>query len=254
MLHTGQKLRDYKLSAQEEEIGNVEDLYFDDRFWTIRYLVADAGGWLTGRLVLISPHAVVSVDADQELVTTNLTKRQIEEGPSPDADPPVSRQFEISYHGYYGYSPYWVGPYAWGAFAQPLSIPEKLRDEEQPSWDSHLFSTVEMTGTLGYRVEATDDEMGHIADIVVDDYDWAIRYLVVDTRNWWPGKHVLIAPQWLRAVDWASQAVAVDLTRDTIKEAPEYDDDRPISREYEEELHRYYQRQGYWSERDRGAS
>jgi hypothetical protein len=91
-----------------------------------------------------------------------------------------------------------------------------------------------------------DGEIGHIEEFVVDDETWIIRYLVVDTKNWWPGKRVLIATDWIDRISWEESKVFLDLTRDKIREAPEYTNDTLITREYEEIVHRHYNRAGYW--------
>lgn len=248
MLRKTEALRKYTLGAVDGEIGKVKDFYFDDRFWTVRYLVADTGNWLEERPVLISPYALVSVDDEREIITTNLTMEQIENSPPADSDKPVSRQFETLYHEYYQWPAYWYGSFAWGAYPYPALVQERISQEHEMSWDSHLRSVGEVDG---YGVAALDGDIGHIAGFVIDDEDWAIRYLVVDTRNWWPGKHVPISPQWIARVGWDDQKVHVDLARDTIKDAPEYPRDSAITREYEVELFLHYSREGYWAQAGR---
>ena len=243
MLHRADAMHNFALLSKDESIGKVKDFYFDDRFFTVRYLLADTGNWLTGRLVLISPYAVTSIDEEAQTISTSLTRKQIEDSPSPDVDMPVSRQFETAYHDYYGWPYYWYGPYAWGGYLQPLPPPEKVEREEKSSWDGHLRGVKEVRG---YRVEASDDDVGHVSDFIIDGSDWTIRYLVIDTRNWWPGKHVLLSPKWVEEVDWFGRTVSVDMTRDAIKEAPEYDEEAPITREYETLLHDHYAKKVYW--------
>ena len=246
MLRKAEALHKYTLGAVDGEIGKVKDFYFDDRYWTVRYLVADTGNWLEKSGVLISPYALVSVDEEREIIATNLTKKQIENSPLPDADKPVSHQFEVTYHDYYGWPGYWTGlPYAGGAYPYPVPVRETAEQGEGTSWDSYLRSVQEVEG---YGIGATDGDIGHIADFVIDDKDWSIRYLVIDTRNWWPGKHVLMSPQWIERVSWGGRTVDVDLDRDTIKEAPEYTHDSVITREYEIELFLHYSRDGYWTQ------
>jgi uncharacterized protein YrrD len=248
MLRKAEALHEYALRAVDGEIGKVKDFYFDDQFWTVRYLVADAGNWLEERLVLVSPYALVSVDEEREIITTNLTREQIENSPPADSDKPVSRQFEVIYHDYYELPVYWQGPYAWGANPYPVPLlREKAMQDEHTVWDSHLRSVRELEG---YGIEALDGDIGHIADVMIDEKDWTIRYLVVDTRNWWPGKHVLMSPQWIGRVSWDDRKVYADLAGDTIKDAPDYTHDSVISREYEMELCRHYSREGYWTPGD----
>jgi len=79
-----------------------------------------------------------------------------------------------------------------------------------------------------------------------DSQAWSIRYLEINTRNWWPGRHVLISPDWIEAVDWVEHSVAVGLNREVIKRAPEYDSPAMINRAYEARLHRHYGCRGYW--------
>jgi sporulation protein YlmC with PRC-barrel domain len=247
MLHRVDQLRSYTLHSSDGELGKVHDIYFDDQTWTVRYLVIDTGGWLIQKRVLISPLAVNGVNADDRTITTELTKEQVEKSPTPDEEAPVSRQFEIAYNEYYDYSHYWVGPLGQGAYTAPLTPQDAARLEERESWDPHLYAAADMAGGAGYSIAAADGDLGHISDLVVSDEDWAVRYLVVDTRNWLPGKHVLLPPRWVD-VDWENIRVSVDLARDIIKGAPDYDSDKPITRAYEEQLYGYYCRETYWSD------
>ena len=245
MLIKAKTLKGYKLDSLDGEIGKVEEFYFDDRYWTIRYLVANTGNWLTGRQVLISPYALAAASKEEQHIAINLTKKQIEDSPALSSEKPVSRQFEEAYYGYYGWPTYWGGPYMWGAY--PYLIHErdkwKASTHGEKAWDPHLRSTHDVSG---YHIEATDGEIGHVEDFIIDDETWAIRYLVIDTRNWWPGKKVLVSPQWIERVSWSESKVFVNLPRETIKQSPEYTEESLRTREYETGLHRHYNRQGYW--------
>ena len=238
----------YRLGAIDGEFGKVKDFYFDDETWTIRYLVADTGGWLPGVQVLISPFAVKSVDDAEKHINVSLTKAQIENSPSIDTDKPVSRQFELKYYQYFGWPMYWYGPALWGpgpfpVFEGYIPPPAETEHEIEEHADPHLRSTSEMRK---YHLRAGDGEIGHVEDFLIDDETWAIRYLVVDTRNWWPGKKVLVAPQWIERVSWTEALVYVDLARETIKSAPEYDPSAPITRDYEHDLYQRYEKDPYW--------
>jgi hypothetical protein len=127
---------------------------------------------------------------------------------------------------------------------EPGAEPESGRGDTPDEADRHIRSVTEVTD---YRIEARDGDIGHVEDFLVDDEDWAIRYMVVDTRNWWIGRKVLVAPQWIEAVRWRDRHVGVDLTRDQVKAAPDYDWTRPPARDYEERLHGSYGREGYWA-------
>ena len=97
----------------------------------------------------------------------------------------------------------------------------------------------------GYHIEAKDGEIGHVEDFIIDDETWEIRYMVVDTRNWLAGKKVLIAPRWIDRVSWNDSKVYVSLSREAIKNVPEYHQDT-LNREYEGKLYDHYNRPKYW--------
>jgi len=253
MLCTVKTLKSYKLESLDGEIGKVKEFYFDDRYWTIRYLVASTGTWLPGRQVLISPHALGAINKSiyEQQIGINLTKKQIEDSPTWDSDKPVSRQFEEIYHGYYDWPAYWSGPHQWGSSPHIERDREKWKTaasssqqgENTSSRDPYLRSTHAVTG---YHIDADDGEIGHVEDFVIDNETWAIRYLIVNTHNFWPGRKVLISPQWIERVSWGQSKVFINLSRETIKESPQYTEEFLLTRDYETDLHRYYKRQGYW--------
>lgn len=254
MLKPASGFKGLTIAATDGDIGSVNDLYFDDLSWTIRYLVVDTGTWLPGRQVLISPLSVRRVD---DKILVDLTRNQVQNSPPVEADKPVNRQQEEAIARYYDQRYYWEGPYRWGLLAYPGMPPvptapipadamgEEMaaRERETPSGDPALRSSRDVTG---YYIAALDGEIGHVDDFLVEDRAWAIRYLLVATRNWWPGKKVLISPEWIKTVSWADSQVQVDLRRDEIKAAPEYDPSRPFDREYESRLIEHHNRRKYW--------
>jgi len=245
MLYKAKSLKGYQLNSRDGEIGKIKEFYFDDRFWTIRYLVADTGNWLPGRQVLISPYALGVVNSEAKDIGVDLTKKQIEDSPSLDSDKPVSRQFEQAYYGHYKYPLYWAGLCAWGYYPYLVPAPEQWRkpSKEEKAWDSDLRSTNDVSG---HHIQGMDGEIGHVADFFIDDQTWAIRYLIVDTHNWLPGKKVLISPQWIDRISWGERKVFVNLLREAIKHSPEFKEESLLSRAYETGLCRHYNRPGYW--------
>ncbi len=245
MLNKAKTLAGYKLHSLDGDLGKVKEFFFDDHHWTIRYLVADTGNWLTGKQVLLSPYSLTALNEAEEYIAINLTKKQIEDSPSLDSDKPVSEQYEELYNGYYGWPMYWSGPSEWGS----SSTIERNREPSRElnlggkAWDRHLRSTSVVSG---YDIQASDGEIGHVEDFIIDDKTWAIRYLVIDTHNWWPGKKVLIAPRWIERISWDQSKVFINLSRDTIKQSPEYSEASLVTRDYESGLYRHYKRQGYW--------
>lgn len=258
MLRNVSTLHGYTIHATDGELGTVDQFFFDDEHWTVRYLVVNAGNWLTGRLVLISPISIKAIDWDTQKVAVNLTRQQVENSPDLDTDQPVSRQKEAELYKYYDYPAYWGGPGTWGAGIYPglmggyepimPAVPDAAKqtgDDTQTPGDPHLRSTREVSN---YGIQASNGEIGHVDDFIIDDQSWTIRYLVIDTRNWWPGKKVLLAPQWIQTVDWSTASVVVNQTREAIKGEPEYDPSRPLTREDEVALYAKYQQTPYWDE------
>jgi hypothetical protein len=216
MLEKASTLKGYSLSSLDGEIGTVGDFFFDDRYWTIRYLLADTGGWLSGRQALISPGDLSPERGRPHRFSVGLTKEKIKESPYLEPGTPVSQQLENSRFGYFGW----------------------------PMYYPHLRSTKEMRD---YNLAACDGEIGHVQDLLIDSATWKIRYLVIDTRNSSDDKYVVVAPEWIDRVSWKEAKVFTSLSSASITPAPEYRTESPPTREYEERLHRHYGRPGYWT-------
>lgn len=251
MLINSNDLTKFKLHGTDGDLGQVKDILFDTEHWGVRYLVVDTGAWLVDRSVLISPHAITSVSKDLQTVTVNLTKKQIEDSPPLEKDKELSAQFERDYHAYYGWPVYWGGPFMWGFSYSPIALQGFMREGEPKDdvpKERDLKTQLRTTrDVISSSVQGDDGELGHVESFIVDDEAWAIRYLVVDTRKWWSGKKVLIAPKWVDQVSWTNNEVFVQLDKAKIKGAPEYDDKVDITREYESTLYAYYDRKGYWA-------
>lgn len=261
MLRSVKQLTGSKINAKDDQIGKIDEVYFDDDAWTIRYLVVDTGNWLTGRKVLISPYSI-RTPLSGGVVDVALTRDQVKRSPDIDTHRPVSRQMEVEYMSHYGYPSYWGLGGVWGSADSPLfPYVEDLKSEARreqaeaghapgggeggaPDEDSHLRSSAH---TSGYDIQASDGSIGHVQNFVFDDQTWTIHYLVVDTVNWWPGgRKVLIAARWIDRIDWEQRKVFTSLTRQDVKDSPEYDQDALLDRGYEERLHAAHRRAGYW--------
>jgi hypothetical protein len=239
------RLVNFGLRARDGEIGELEEILFDDRRWTVRYFVVRTGGWLWGRKVLIVPAVVTGFDEAAARLDVDLSREQIENSPPLESHLPVSRHYEHQYYQYYGWQPYWLGDPIFSPPTGPAPAPQQPPTEpEHP----HLRSSAEVKG---YRLSARDGEIGHVEDFVVQWPEWSVRYLEVDTRNWLPGKHVLIAPDWIGRVDWARREVTVHLPREAIQTAPAYDASQVIGDDYQVALSKHYRRQ---FDRDRAPS
>jgi hypothetical protein len=252
MLLAGSALEGYAIEANDGRVGTVDDVLFDDRTWLVRWLVVDAGTWLTGRKVLIHPSALGKADYRAQRLPVNLTMAQVKASPAAYEDQPVSRQMESSLYDYYGWDPVWGGsifgggtmpqafasPYLGGIAVREAAGIEARRDEGDP----HLRSIHAVTG---YHVHAKDGSIGHVESFLVDDESWGIRYIVVDTSNWWFGQHVLISPYAVREISWPDGRVELDTSREQVKASPTWNPAEFVDRAYEERLHSHYAWPGY---------
>jgi hypothetical protein len=247
MLRSANDLHGYTLHATDGDIGRVDEFYFDDESWTVRYLVGETGHWLPGRRVLISPIAIRNADWGNRRLNVNLTCEQVKESPDVETHRPLSRRWEARYHAYYQWPVYWAGAALWGVAAYPSLLaeqePEPAVDEDASDEDSRLQSTRDVTG---YQIHALDGDIGHVADLLMDEENWAIRYFVIDTGAWWPGKQVLLSPDWVDEVKWSEAKVYTPLMRERIQSSPAYDPRFPVTREYEADLFAHYGQTRYW--------
>ena len=262
MLRSVQNLQRYQIVATDGAIGHVDQFFFDDERWTVRYLVAGTGKRLPGRRVLISPFSIRHVDWTAGEVSLSITRGMVKSSPDVDTHKPVSRQQEADYLRYYGYPFYWAGAGLWGPGAYPAGLAAESaadaqalakaeQEEASARGDSHLRSSKEV---VGYHLQAADGELGHVEDFLVEDDSWTIRYIVVDTSNWSFGKHILVPPDWIRKVSWPQKKVHVDLTRETVKGAPEYDAAIHLDRQWEADYYAHHRRPPYWGARTKDGS
>jgi hypothetical protein len=250
MLQRLTQLRGFTASATDGDIGQVEDFLFDDERWTIRYLVVEMGGFLERRQVLVSPISFERADWAAQRFRLKLTKEQVLSSPSIDADKPVSRQHETEFSRYYGYPYYWGSSGVWGAGffpgmllpppqVDPVSGPSPTDERKLLDEDVHLRSAHHVRG---YHIQARDDAIGHVEDFIIDDASWQIRYVIVDTRNWWFGKKVLLAPDLIDHVSWAESRVFANVTQHAIKSGPAWGPADRLDDDYEARLREHYAR------------
>lgn len=230
-----------KILATDGELGKVDEFYFEDKGWTIRYMVAETGSWLPGRKVLISPAALKIPGYESKNFPVALTREQVRTSPDIDTKKTVTRQHELELEKHYACG---GGYYAGGMsgnfmFPQVREEAEKLGDfpAGQSKEDSGLRGTRAVTG---YKLHARDGSIGHVEDYIVDDEKWVIRYLVADAGIWLPGRKVLISPHWIKRVAWESSEVYVDLTMDAVSNSPEFDPAEQVSEDYESVLYKHY--------------
>lgn len=258
-------IRGHSIAASDGTIGSVSDVLFDDASWMIRWLVVDTGDWLSDRKVLLPPSVLGHSEPTGKTFPVRLTRAEVEASPELDSHLPVSRQFETSTYDYYGWSPYWGSGYYMGGYMGGFGFPggalsmgadpeeqrrsdelaRRLHDRDEP----HLRSADEVTG---YYIHATDGEIGHLSDLVIEDTDWSIHYLIVDTSNWWMGQKVLVSPRSAKEIRWIDRLIYLDVDRQMVRNSPPYDPARPVDRDFEKRMARHYAAPG--SEPDPGRA
>lgn len=256
MLHSTKELQNYTVRAEDGDVGKIYEFYFDDKEWTIPYLVIDTGTWLPGRKIMMPVDVFGQVDQKHGILPVALTIEEVRSRPDVTRVTSVSEHYESSKI---------LGPYA----GPPLDqLGEGLFDEKHIGMDpDSLIQTVKAkeeaeerlsapvrkvrTGggllqstrqIIGYYIQAQDDEIGHVEDFIIDADTWTIRYMIIDTVNWLPGKKVLVSPAWIDMIDWNSSKVYVNLSQEAVKNSPVYDSSAPLSQVYEDQLYAHYNR------------
>ena len=247
MLRRLEPLYTYEVRAWDGPVGTVHDFLFDDLEWKLRYLVVETAEWLSGRRVLLVPDALQTAHGEEKVLPINLSREQVANSPPLETEQPVSRQYQVALHTHYEWPFYWtnLSPLGTAPAALPLDEPEApAATEVEAESDEHLRSVRVVTG---YDLAARDGEIGHLKDFIVNDENWAIFYMLIDTSSWLlPGKQVILPPTWVTQIDWDTGDIVVDLNRQAIRNSPEFDPDELVDRAYEERLYQYYERPGYW--------
>ena len=244
MLRSVKSFKRFRLKATDGDIGHVHDMYFDDKAWTVRYLVAETGNWLSDKKVLISPASLHEPLWESHELAVSLSKEQIKNSPDISEDLPISKQKESELAEYYDWPVYWpvghtgVPPHI-GVMKKTVGVP----GEKEQGGDPNLRSFREVDG---YDCHATDGDFGHVDDFIIEDTSWIIRYLVIKTRIILPGKKVLLSPMWAEKIIWSERKIHLSMTKEAIEKSPEYNPKEAINRTFEEELYDYYGRPVYW--------
>jgi sporulation protein YlmC with PRC-barrel domain len=241
MLNSASAMKGYAIAASDGHVGTVSDVLFDDASWLIRWLVVETGKWLSGRKVLLPPSVLGRLYPESEEFTVELTKKQVEDSPDIDTDRPVSRQFEAALYDHYGWAPYWIGgfsPVSYNAVDDAMASSFAAVNRQREEHDNPHLRSVE--AVTGYHIHAVDGAIGHVEDFLMDDSDWSIRWLVVDTKNWLPGKRVLISPRSIQEIDWADRQINLSVDRERVRGSPAYDASMIVDPVYEKAFHDYY--------------
>ena len=252
-LRSAERLKGSKLAFIDgSEGGKTIDFFFDDSTWKIRHVIANIGSWYQNKKVLISPQLVGEPAWEAKSIPVRIHKDDLNKFPLANEAKPISRQYDSNYFDYSGKPYYWdlYGAEVAGYYPDDLLCPPQELEESKGAgraskFDPHLRSAKEVTG---YLIQSPNGKFGNVEDFLFEWESWSIRYLVINTINFWPSKKVLISPDWVKCIHWPDRIVQVNLPEKTIKAAPRYDGENPPSRNYESRLYNYYGKDYYWDE------
>lgn len=232
----------FTVQAVDGPKGKVKDFLFDEERWILRYLEVDYGNLFQNKRVLIPGFFLNEPDWEKKHLPVRLNQSDIEACPDLEERMPVSREYEKLLSKHYDINYYWLYTESTGMAmyfpTRPIRTPSKIVDEKDLETNLRSFKEVQ-----GYHIRALNGKLGHIDDIIVDDKDLQIVYLIVDTSNWLPwSKKVLLAISWLEEISYLDQEVSINLHTETIKNAPEFNPDHPIEDAYEKNLFDFYSR------------
>lgn len=230
------------MSRDGVKVGSVEDAYFDRERWTVRYLVVNTGGWFDRHPVSVSPPLVSAVDERERQLQVSSDSHTLRDAPRFELHVDASRRAEAAYLNYFRLPYYWGGAGVWGAGESPAPPPHI----SSSAWQAEVIADSQryvhgIEELRGAHLAAADGEVGHVEGFLIDDHTWTIRYLVVDTSNWFGGRTVLVPVSNVTNVDWVNRQVHLNLHRQTIQQSPEYDPTTQLSEDYEARLRRTYQ-------------
>lgn len=260
MLRKLKNLEGFKVHGRDGDLGKVKDFYFDQHRFILRYVVVDTGSWLKNELTLISTEAFEKINYKAQEILVDLSSAELEEAPALAKNKPVSKVMEERVVKHFDWPIYWSSPHpsdgppiqAGSIMREKLFNFENLTDEEKQAEEEEIESNLRSFNEVrGYHIQAEDKEFGHLEDIFVDEENWVIRYLLIDTRNILPGKNVLIAPEWLQHISWNQEKIFVSKSKEEIKNAPEYREEKSdylVDRKYEEKLYNHYDEIKYWQQ------
>lgn len=233
MLRSIRELLGYGVEATDGRIGVVKDLLFNQYGWCVCHVMIDLTDLIPGKRVVLPPESFGQPGTRDTSFPVNLSCEELKNGPTLEIDEVEYRKHADELCLHHGWEPCWRCPSM------------KSEQGKEPEEDMQMRSCREI---MSYGVEATDGSIGHVEDLILDDSEWIIRYFVVHTRTWLPGRKVLVAPSWIAQIVWDELKVYVSHTRQEVKESPVFDPSEPVNRKYEEVLYDYYGRPKYWDE------
>jgi hypothetical protein len=222
MLRSLENMLGYQIAARNGYIGTLEDFFYLDDSWTIRYLIIAAGGWLNRKQVLLSTSIVQEISDAAREVRVGLTKEQVYSSPDIDTDKPVTRQKELLLAEHYGWEHNWKPEQPLGSDLQPVRM--EIEGHLEGS-NPHLRSFRELTT---YST-AENESIGYVVDAIANDLGWGIPSIVVSKSRDVAIDAVLVPAGRVRNIDWTNRTIQFDLEDGAHKAFPPFVPHAPVN-------------------------
>jgi hypothetical protein len=241
-------LKEYMVELSNEIRGAIFEMFFDDLFWNIQYLLLTSEDLEKDKIAIISHLALGSPDDKSKTIPIDSKQgsREVKEKSTVLKAKKAAESIDP---------------------IQIIELPEKFSTTNsinKKETKDHIITILKNENAnylptanhlrghnevLGYNIKAKDgDLIGHVDNFILECDTWKLRYLIVDTRNWLAeGKKILLSPAWIEKINWSGNLVAVDLNKDSIIKSPTYDPDKPLDNHFEIQLYKYYGRHHYAS-------
>nr|WP_295932899.1 hypothetical protein [uncultured Dyadobacter sp.] len=195
----------FSVAGTDGKVGKIQEIFFDDLCWNIRYWVVNSGTWLSKKDLLISTQTKIKPDWNSALLQTDLTLKQLRSSPDPDYDMPVFRQQETRLYDASELANYWFAPYKgshWDHMQRSeLSAPVGT--------NKHLRSSKEV---IGYTICALENS-GKLTDFIIDTEGWKIISLVVQRGTTDDSTEILLPVAAVTRISWADRTIYINLGR-----------------------------------------
>jgi hypothetical protein len=217
MLRSARNILGHRVSAKDGDIGHCVDFLVDPVNWSVRYFVVEAGPWLSGRRLILSPLALSKAEWTSRRMVLDASRTQVETAPVLEDDALLSREHEMDLFRHYGWSINGLSP---------ISDEAPRSDRSRPPPLGPALRSVK--NVLSYGLEAEGNPAGQVDDFIVDDDSWFLQYLVVESQSWLSGRKVLAPTEHIVGVDWEARSLELALPIAAIEEAPEYHPTAPV--------------------------
>jgi len=200
-----------RIIAEDGAAGTALDFTVNCVNWHISELVTSVGSWWRSYEVRIPRVSLQRPVGATGMLPVSLTKKQIKESPTTGDSGAFQREMKNDL-------------LAVGVPVPELSTPQPIR------WNT----------IVAYRAHVLDGPVGTLRDLILDDENWHIRYLVVELALEGTSHQTLVSSDWVSSIHPDKSSVSLNLSIRELIGSPEYDPKVPVNRDIEGKLYDYY--------------